>query len=214
MNPVAIEGHLTLVLIQWMIIIAAAFIFGRLGKRFLHQPLAVGEIAAGIILGPSVFGAICNWFANQSDSPDIGDIPAKIFPQETQTSMQLLGKLGLIFLLFQVGMEFDYSHLRAKSKTVTSVSIFGMVMPFLCGLVVAFIRSAAENFQCSACPAPFEAANCRSTQAASRSSRAVGAVMTGPTCSAHPAARPGSAGGGCSGRDGAPASRHTAGTPA
>ena len=43
-----------------MIIIAAAFVFGRLGKRFLHQPLAVGEIAAGIILGPSVFGAICN----------------------------------------------------------------------------------------------------------------------------------------------------------
>jgi Kef-type K+ transport system membrane component KefB len=51
--------------------------------------------------------------------------------------MQLLGKLGLIFLLFQVGMEFDYSHLRAKSKTVTSVSIFGMVMPFLCGLAIA-----------------------------------------------------------------------------
>src|SRR5208282_2597968 len=58
MNPVAIEGHLTLVLIQWMIIIAAAYILGRLGKRFLHQPLAVGEIAAGILLGPSALGAI------------------------------------------------------------------------------------------------------------------------------------------------------------
>jgi Kef-type K+ transport system membrane component KefB len=136
MNPTAIEGHLTLVLIQWMIIIAAAWTFGRLGKKFLHQPLAVGEIAAGIILGPSVFGAICNWLASQFNAPDIGDIPAKIFPHETQTSMQLLGKLGLIFLLFQVGMEFDYSHLRAKSKTVTSVSIFGMVMPFLCGLAI------------------------------------------------------------------------------
>ena len=41
MNPVAIEGHLTLVLIQWMIIIAAAYVFGRLGKRLFHQPLAV-----------------------------------------------------------------------------------------------------------------------------------------------------------------------------
>src|SRR5271169_5805669 len=98
MNPTAIEGHLTLVLIQWMIIIAAAWAFGRLGKRFLHQPLAVGEIAAGIILGPSVFGAICNWLANQFSAPDIGGIPAKIFPLETQTSLQLLGKLGLIFL--------------------------------------------------------------------------------------------------------------------
>ena len=135
MNPSAIEGHLTLVLIQWMIIIAAAFVFGRLGKKF-GQPLAVGEIAAGIILGPSVFGATCNWLAHQFDAPGIADLPATIFPKSTQTSMQLLGKLGLIFLLFQVGMEFDYSHLRSKSKTVTSVSIFGMVMPFLCGLAI------------------------------------------------------------------------------
>ena len=48
--------------------------------------------------------------------------------------MQLLGKLGLIFLLFQVGMEFDYGHLRAKSKTVAVTSFFGMAVPFLCGL--------------------------------------------------------------------------------
>ena len=124
MNPSAIEGHLTLVLIQWMIIIAAAYIFGRLGKRFLNQPLAVGEIAAGIILGPSVLGLIYPH-----------DWPV-LFPKETQISMQLLGKLGLVFLLFQVGMEFDYSHLRSKSKTVTMVSILGMVAPFLCGLAI------------------------------------------------------------------------------
>lgn len=59
-----------------------------------------------------------------------------LFPKETQTSLQLLGKLGLIFLLFQVGMEFDYSHLRSKSRTVTAISIFGMVAPFLCGLAI------------------------------------------------------------------------------
>src|SRR5208283_6155842 len=52
------------------------------------------------------------------------------------TSLQLLGKLGLIFLLFQVGMEFDYSHLRTRSRTVTLVSILGMVAPFLCGLAI------------------------------------------------------------------------------
>jgi Kef-type K+ transport system membrane component KefB len=124
MNPVAIEGHLVLVLIQWMIIIAAAWAFGRLGKKF-GQPLAVGEIAAGIILGPSVLGLI--W---PSDWP-------VLFPKETQTSLQLLGKLGLVFLLFQVGMEFDYGHLRSKSKTVAAVSVFGIVAPFLCGLAIA-----------------------------------------------------------------------------
>ena len=124
MNPVAIEGHLVLVLIQWIIIIAAAWAFGRLGKKF-GQPLAVGEIAAGIILGPSVLGLV--W---PSDWP-------VLFPKETQQSLQLLGKLGLVFLLFQVGMEFDYSHLRSRSTTVTAVSIAGIAAPFLCGLAIA-----------------------------------------------------------------------------
>ena len=121
MNPVAIEAHLTLVLIQWMIINAAAWAFGRLGK-FFGQPLAVGEIAAGILLGPSALGAI--W---PHDWP-------VLFPPSTQQSLQLLGKLGLIFLLFQVGMEFDYSHLRSRSRTITAVSALGMIGPFLCGL--------------------------------------------------------------------------------
>ena len=124
MNPVAIEGHLTLVLIQWMIIIAAAWAFGRLGKKF-GQPLAVGEIAAGILLGPSALGLI--W---PHDWP-------VLFPKETQQSLQLLGKLGLVFLLFQVGMEFDYSHLRTRSRTITAVSLLGIIAPFLCGLAIA-----------------------------------------------------------------------------
>jgi len=123
MNPEAIEGHFKLVLIQWMIIIAVAWAFGRLGKRF-GQPLAVGEIAAGIILGPSVLGLI--WPA---------DWPV-LFPAETQQSLQLLGKLGLVFLLFQVGMEFDYGHLRTRSRTVLAVSALGMIAPFLCGLAI------------------------------------------------------------------------------
>ncbi|NOS72238.1 MAG: hypothetical protein HOP33_20225 [Verrucomicrobia bacterium] len=123
MNPTAIEAHAKLVLGQWMIIIAVAWLFGRLARK-IGQPLAVGEIFGGILLGPSALGAI--WPA---------DWPV-LFPRETQQSLQLLGKLGLILLLFQVGMEFDYGHLRSRSKTVTMVSITGIIVPFLCGLAI------------------------------------------------------------------------------
>jgi Kef-type K+ transport system membrane component KefB len=123
MNPTAIESIMGAVLWQWAIIIAVAWLFGRLGRRF-GQPLAVGEIAAGLLLGPSVFGAL--WPAGF----------AAVFRPDTQQSLQLLGKIGLILLLFQVGMEFDFGHVRQRSRTVTAVSCLGIIAPFLGGLII------------------------------------------------------------------------------
>jgi Kef-type K+ transport system membrane component KefB len=123
MNPTAIEQHLVLVLLQWMVIILMARVFGALAHR-LGQPLAVGEITAGLLLGPSALGLV--WPA---DWPPL-------FPEQTQESLQLLGKLGLILLLFQVGMEFDFGHLRTRSRTVLAVSLMGIAAPVVGGLVI------------------------------------------------------------------------------
>ncbi len=123
MNPVAIESHLKLVLLQWMVIMAVAWLMGRLGQR-LGQPLAVGEIAGGLLLGPSFLGWI---------SPDALQA---LFPAETGQSLQLLAKLGLILLMFQVGMEFDFGHLANRSHAVIAVSVTGIVVPALRGALI------------------------------------------------------------------------------
>jgi Kef-type K+ transport system membrane component KefB len=123
MNPTEIESHIKFVLGQWLLIIAVAWVFGRLACR-VRQPLAVGEIAAGILLGPSVLGQV---------SPELMHF---LFPAETQQSLQLLAKIGLIFLLFQVGMEFDFGHLRTGSRTVALVALFGILAPVICGMAV------------------------------------------------------------------------------
>lgn len=122
MDPTAIEHQLKWVLLQWGVIIVVAWVFGRLGRR-VGQPLAVGEILGGIILGPSVLGAF--WPEGM----------AWLFPIETKDSLQMLAKIGLILLLFQVGMEFDFGHLRTRSRTVAAVSACGIAAPFICGLI-------------------------------------------------------------------------------
>lgn len=123
MNPTAIEGHLKLVLIQWTVIILVAWVFGRLAKK-IGQPLAVGEIFGGILLGPSALGLL--WPEGMT----------WLFPPETQQSLQLLAKLGLILLMFQVGMEFDFGHLTTRSRTVVAVSAMGIAAPFALGLLI------------------------------------------------------------------------------
>ena len=123
MNPVEIENHLKLVLLSWSVIIAVAWMMGQVAKKF-GQPLAVGEIAGGLLLGPSVLGAI---------SPDS---QAWLFPKETQQSLQLLAKIGLIFLLFQVGMEFNYRLLADRKRAVLWVSVMGVLASVLAGIAI------------------------------------------------------------------------------
>ncbi|MGA1476643.1 MAG: sodium:proton antiporter, partial [Prochlorothrix sp.] len=85
MNPTSIESHLVLVLVEWVVILLLARGFGRLALA-VGQPLAVGEITAGLLLGPSVLGAL--W-------PEAMQF---LFPDSTQKSLQILAKVGLILL--------------------------------------------------------------------------------------------------------------------
>ena len=120
------ESFLLAVLIQLVVIIVAAraggWLLGRLG-----QPQVVGEIAAGLLLGPSLLGRL---------APEISQ---SLFPSEAAPVFHVLGQLGLIFLMFLIGLEFEFSHLRQLGRAALLVSIAGIAAPFALGLGVAWI---------------------------------------------------------------------------
>lgn len=118
------ESFLLRILLQLVVIIGAArigaWLFGKLG-----QPQVVGEIAAGLLLGPSVLGQL---------SPGLVD---SLFPSETAVVFRSLSELGLMLLMFLIGTEFDFSHLRNVGRTSMSVATMGIVLPFGLGIMLA-----------------------------------------------------------------------------
>lgn len=119
-------AHLMLsVLIQLIAILLAARLFGMVAQ-WLKQPAVVGEIIGGIVLGPSVFKAVApEWWAN-------------IFSPESVPIFNVLKELGLVLLLFLVGLEFEFAHLRQLGKSSLLIALMGMVFPFLLGILLAW----------------------------------------------------------------------------
>lgn len=113
----AVEGVLLIVLIQLCVIIVVARVFAILFRK-MGQPAVVGEICAGLILGPSLFG---HFFPGAFQS---------VFNPSVAPVFQILSQLGLIFLLFLIGLEFDFKHLRTSGKSSLAISLAGIVLPF------------------------------------------------------------------------------------
>lgn len=127
-----VESVLLIVLVQLCVIIAAARIFAHLFRK-LGQPIVVGEILAGLILGPSVLGQFAPGFSELVFPTD----PDNPTSQVVASSFQVLSQLGLIFLLFLIGLEFDFSHLRRSGKASLLISVTGIVLPFGLGVLLA-----------------------------------------------------------------------------
>lgn len=122
----AVEEKLLIVLIQLCVIIVAARA-GAILFRKIGQPAVVGEIAAGLVLGPSLLGKFAHEFQASIFRPDVPEI-GSVF--------DILSQLGLIFLLFLIGLEFDYSHLKSKGKASLGISLAGIVLPFGLGVLL------------------------------------------------------------------------------
>lgn len=111
--------------LQMFFILAVCRGAGKLAQRYLGQPQVVGEMIAGVLMGPSLFGL----FFPQAQ--------AYLFPKESLKILYVGAQLGVGLYMFLVGAEFQTKLFRKKIKSAATVSIAGMVVPFVLGTGLA-----------------------------------------------------------------------------
>jgi len=120
-----ITHPLALLLLQIITIILVARILGFFCKK-IGQPTVIGEIIAGILLGPSFAGMYLPGFS------------AFLFPASSLGNLQFLSQIGLILFMFVVGMELDLKVLRNRAKDAVVISHASIIFPFTLGVTLAY----------------------------------------------------------------------------
>jgi len=111
--------------LQLLIIIAVSRLMGK-ALSALGQPSVIGEMAAGILLGPSLFGLL---------APRAF---AFVFPVSSFDTLTLLSQIGVCLFMFAVGMELDINHVRSRAHTALVISHASIVCPYLLGVALAY----------------------------------------------------------------------------
>jgi Kef-type K+ transport system membrane component KefB len=140
LRPVSENGHwndflsslslnlhhpLAILLAQIITIIVVARLFGWFFRK-IGQPSVIGEIIAGIALGPSLLGLYFPEFSNG------------LFPIESLGNLQFLSQIGLILFMFVIGMELDLKVLKNRAKEAIVISHASIVIPFAFGIGLAY----------------------------------------------------------------------------
>ena len=110
--------------LQLAIIIITCRIVGKLGQKFLGQPQVVGEMIAGVLLGPSLFGLF------------FPEAQATVFPEPTKNVLYAGAQLGVGLYMFLVGTTLQLEIFRAKARSAISVSLAGIIAPFLIAVAI------------------------------------------------------------------------------
>jgi len=116
---------LALLLAQIVTIILVARLFGWICMK-MKQPSVIGEMIAGIVLGPSLLGLYFPEFS------------AFLFPKESLGNLQFLSQIGLILFMYIVGMELDLSVLRKKAHDAVVISHASIIIPFALGIGLSY----------------------------------------------------------------------------
>jgi len=114
--------------LQLAVIILTCRVVGWLGQKLLKQPQVVGEMIAGVVLGPSLLGLLFPHFQ------------LALFPKETKSVLYVGAQLGVGLYMFMVGTSFQAGHFKAKAKSAMSVSFAGIAAPFvIAALITPFL---------------------------------------------------------------------------
>lgn len=111
--------------LQLAVILLTCRIVGWLGRKLLAQPQVVGEMIAGVVLGPSLLGLL------------LPGVQAAIFPPETKNVLYVGAQLGVGLYMFLVGTTLRLGHLKAKARSAWMVSIAGIAAPFAVAVLIA-----------------------------------------------------------------------------
>ncbi len=120
-----LKHPLAILLAQIVTIILAARLFGWIFKK-IGQPSVIGEIIAGIVLGPSLIGLYYPAFS------------ATLFPVSSLDNLRILSQIGLILFMYVVGMELDLKVLRNTAREAVVISHASIIFPFALGMCLAY----------------------------------------------------------------------------
>jgi Kef-type K+ transport system membrane component KefB len=115
---------LNLLIAQIATILLVSRLVGWLFQRF-HQPRVIGEMVAGILLGPSLLG----WAAP--------GVAAALFPPASLGYLNALSQIGLLIFMFLVGLELDLEQLRKLGRAAMTTSLTSIIAPFILGFLLA-----------------------------------------------------------------------------
>ena len=115
----------TLLLLQLIVVLVAARVCGWIANR-LGQPAVVGEMAAGVLLGPMVFGAA------------LPELHGTLFSAKSLAGLNALSTLGLVLFMFVIGLELRWPQgVRARIQAASSVGVASVVLPMILGLAIS-----------------------------------------------------------------------------
>ncbi|HSK64254.1 MAG TPA: cation:proton antiporter [Pyrinomonadaceae bacterium] len=114
------RSPLSVLLMQIVVILAVAGVFSKLFRR-IGQPPVMGEMIAGIVLGPSVFGFF------------FPEAMAFLFPSTSLETLRILSQIGVILFMFIVGMELNVRHVKEKGSAAVMISHASIIVPFILG---------------------------------------------------------------------------------